>query len=78
MKDKEYNVVVLENGIEYAEVEKIKHNENTYLFLVNLKNDDDFCIRKLIKENGKDMLVGLDGKAEFDEILRIFLRNNFN
>ena len=78
MEEKEYNVVKLENGMEYAEVNKINHNEKTYLFLVNLNNDDDFCIRKLINENGNDILVGLDSKVEFDEVLNIFLRSNFN
>lgn len=78
MKEKEYNVIVLENGEEYAEVNKIKHNDKTYLFFVNLKNDDDFCIRKLVNKDGKEVIIGLDDRAEFDEILNIFLENNFN
>ena len=78
MDEKEYNVVVLEDGMEYAEINKINLNEKTYLLLVNLKNDNDFCIRRLINENGEDVLIGLDSKEEFDQILNIFLKNNFN
>lgn len=78
MDEKEYNVVVLEDGTEYAEINKINLNEKTYLLLVNLKNDNDFCIRRLINENGEDVLIGLDSKEEFDQILNIFLKNNFN
>ena len=78
MEEKEYNVVVLEDGIEYAEVNKIKLNGKTYIFLVNLKDDDDFCVRKLIKENGKEFFAGLDSNAEFDEVLKEFYKNNFN
>ncbi len=78
MDEKEYNVVVLEDGTEYAEINKINLNEKTYLLLVNLKNDNDFCIRRLINENGEEVLIGLDSKEEFDQILNIFLKNNFN
>lgn len=78
MKEKEYNVVTLEDGLEYAEVKKIRYNGILYLFLSSLENDDNFCIRKLVDKNGKQVLIGLDDEAEFNEILSIFVSKNFN
>ena len=78
MKEKEYNVVTLEDGLEYAEVKKIIYNGILYLFLSSLENDDNFCIRKLVDKNGKQVLIGLDDEAEFNEILSIFVSKNFN
>lgn len=78
MKEKEYNVVTLEDGLEYAEVKKIRYNGIIYLFLSSLENNDNFCVRKLVNKNGKQVLIGLDDEAEFDEILSIFVSKNFN
>lgn len=78
MKEKEYNVVTLEDGLEYAEVKKIRYNGILYLFLSSLENDDNFCIRKLVNKNGKQVLIGLDDEAEFNKILSIFVSKNFN
>ena len=78
MEEKEYDVVVLEDGLEYAEINKMKLNGKTYIFLTNLKNDDDFCIRRLIKKDNKEFFEGLSSKEEFDEVLREFYRSNFN
>lgn len=65
---KEYNVVTLENGIEYTEIKRLDNNGNTYVFLSNLKMPDDFCIRKLVG----DEIFGLDSDQEFDQVFKLF------
>lgn len=74
MVEKEYNVVVLENGVEYTEIKRVNDNGNTYVFLANLDKDDDFCVRKLIKKNNEDYIVGLDSKEEFDRVFGLLTK----
>lgn len=78
MEEKECNVVTLEDGIEYTEVDKIEFNNNTYVFLSNLDNPENFCIRKLIKENEEEFIIGLDSDEEFDTILNLFTQKYTN
>lgn len=78
MEEKECNVVTLEDNIEYTEVDRVENNNNTYVFLSNLENPEDFCIRKLIKENNEEYIIGLDSKEEFDTILTIFKQKYTN
>ena len=78
MEEKEYNVVTLENGVEYTEVDKLDYNGNTYVFLSNLDNPNDFCIRKLVNENDEDYIVGLDSKDEFNTVLNRFAKDYIN
>ena len=66
---KELDVIKLEDGIEYAIVQKIEKNNNTYLYLTNIDDEKDFCIRKLIIQNGEEVLIGLDDDEEFDKAL---------
>ena len=44
-EEKEYNVITLENGIEYTEIDRINFNNNCYVVLSNLDDPSDFCIR---------------------------------
>ena len=78
MKEKEYNVVTLEDGVEYTEVSRLENNNNTYLFLSNLDKPEDFCIRKLIKRENNEYIVGLDSKEEFDKIFNLFSSKYIN
>lgn len=78
MEEKEYNVVVLENGIEYTEVDRLDYNNNTYVFLANLDKDDDYCVRKLVVENNEEYIVGLDSKEEFDSVFDLFGKKNLS
>lgn len=72
MDNKIANIVVLENGIKYTELSRVSYNDTDYVVLSNLSNPNDFCIRKLIKENNEDYIVGLDSKEEFDKIFALF------
>ena len=70
--EKEYNVVTLENGIEYTEIYKVSDNNTDYVVLSNLDNPKDFCIRKVIQKDGEDYIVKLDSDEEFDRVLAKF------
>jgi hypothetical protein len=72
MKEREYSVVTLENGIEYTEIYRLTNDDNKYVFLSNLDNPTDFCIRKLIKQDNEDYIVKLDSREEFNKVFRQF------
>lgn len=78
MEEKEYNVITLEDNIEYTEIDRIEDNNNIYVVLSDLENPENFCIRKLINENNKEFIVGLDSKEEFDKVLKIFTEKYIN
>lgn len=60
--------VVLENGVEFTEIDRINVNNNLYSILADLNNPNDFCIKKII--NG-EYLCCID-KEEFDNVLKMF------
>ena len=74
---KEVDVIKLEDGIEYAVVQKIEKEGNTYLYLTNVDDEKDFCIRKLIMQDGEEAIIGLDDDKEFDKALG-YLNEIFN
>ena len=68
--------IVLENGIEYTEVDDLVYNNTRYILLSNIKNVKDSCIRKISIENNEEYLCRLDNEREFDIILDLFLEKN--
>ena len=66
------SVIKLEDGHDYVVVEKIAKEEFYYVFLTNIKDMEDFCVRKEIEENEKVYLVGLDSDEEFEEAMKLF------
>lgn len=70
------NVVTLEDGIEYAIIDEIESNSTKYLYLSNVEDSDDFCIRKLALKDNEQVLIGLDDDAEFDLALMLFAKNH--
>ena len=70
----EINTVVLEDNIRYFILKEIENEENRYVYLVNVDDAEDFCIRKIKEENGKEFLVGLDSEAEFEKLVLIFAK----
>lgn len=65
--------IVLENGIEYTIIDKINQDEYSYVYLKNVKDKDDICIRKEVYEDDECFLVGLNSQEEFMKALQIFL-----
>lgn len=70
------NTVVLENGIEYTEIDEIMHNNTKYILLSNAKNVKDSCIRKIEIEDNEEYLSRLDNDREFEMILNLFIEKN--
>ena len=72
----EVNTVVLENGIEYTEVDEITYNNNKYILLSNIKNVKDSCIRRLSIEDDNEYLCRLDNDQEYYTFLILFIEKN--
>ena len=70
------NTVVLENGIEYAEVDDLIYENTKYILLSNIDNVRDSCIRKITVDNNLEYISELDDDKEFDIILKLFLEKN--
>lgn len=74
----EYDVIILEDGQEYAVIDEITENNNTYVYLSNLQDEKDFCIRKVAHQGTEEVLIGLDNDEEFNQALMYFTnKNNF-
>lgn len=71
MEEKEYNIITLEDNLEYAELETISYNNNEYILLSELNNPENFCIRKIKVKNNEEYIVGLDSDEEFNTILKL-------
>ena len=72
----EKNAVILENGIEYVEIDDLVCDGIRYVLLSNINKVKDSCIRKVVKENNEEFLCRLDDDDEFDKILDMFLEKN--
>lgn len=66
------NIAVFDDGSEFVEIDWINYNGNLYSILSLINNPDDFCVKKIINENGKDCILALDSKEEVETILEIF------
>ena len=70
------NTMILENGVEYTEVDNLIYNNTKYILLSNVKNVKDSCIRKISIENNEEYLCRLDNENEFDTVLNLFVEKN--
>ncbi len=70
------DIVTLEDMLQYAVIDEITKEGNTYIYLTNISDETDFCIRKLKEENDIKILVGLDDDNEFDLALKYFESKN--
>jgi len=70
----EINTIVLEDNIRYAILKEIEKDGNTYVYLTNVEDAEDFCIRKVVIENDNKFLVGLDSDEEFELVLLSFAK----
>lgn len=62
--------VVLENGEEYIKLNSVMYNNIEYMLLSNISNIKDVCVRKVVKENGKEYVCRLE-KKELEEVLKL-------
>lgn len=72
----EVNTIILENGIEYTEIDSLIYNNNKYVLLSNIVNVKDSCIRKISVENNCEYICRLDDDNEFNMILSLFMKKN--
>ena len=63
-------MIKLEDGNYYLIVKEIKENDNTYVYLTNAKDVNDFCIRKT--DDTKENLSPLDSEEEYNLALKLF------
>lgn len=70
------DTIVLENGIEYTEIDDLVDNDVRYILLTNIKNVKDSCIRKIEIEDNEEYLCKLDDNNEYDRILNLFIEKN--
>lgn len=73
MEDK-IDVIKLEDGLDYAIIEEIKNDNVTYIYLTNILDENDFCIRKIQNISGEEYLVGLDNEQEYKNALKLFIK----
>ena len=64
----EKETIFLEDGIEYIITDTI----NNYLYLNNINDIKDFCIRKRIYEDNESYIVGLDNEEEYYKAIKLF------
>lgn len=62
------NTVII-NDIEYMIIETIQMDNNSYAMLVNINDENDFFIRKIIIKDGKEYFSALSGREEFEKLL---------
>ena len=66
------DVIKLENGKEYGIIDTIIHNNSNYLVLSNVLDNADFCVRKVINKEGREVIIKLNNQNEFEEIMEMF------
>ncbi|MEG0026202.1 MAG: hypothetical protein RR703_02640 [Bacilli bacterium] len=72
----ELSCVTLENGLLYGIVDTININNNCYVFLSNINDDKDFCIRQRVVLDQETFLIGLTGDNLFDDVMAAFKEKN--
>ncbi len=66
----------LEDNETYAVIDMIPDDKGTYVYLTNIKDEEDLCVRKQIKEQDENVLVGLENEDEVDYALRLLVQKN--
>ena len=70
---KQVEIIDIENK-KYMVLNEISDNDETYVFLANIKNPKEFIIQKVDK-NDNDYLINLDNDDEYDRALKLFNNN---
>ncbi len=68
--------IKLEDGITYMALDEIDNKEITYVYLSNIEDEEDFCIRKVDNMKNSELLIGLDSDEEFDKALLLYTKKN--
>ena len=55
-------------------IKELEKDGSTYVYLANMEDPEDFCIRKVKIENEKKYLTGLDSDEEFELVMLSFAK----
>ena len=70
----EIEVITLEDGKDYNVMDKLDQNGFTYLLLVNVDDDTDFCVRKEVIKEDKSYIAMLSSDEELQNVLKEFAK----
>ena len=71
----EVKIIDLEDG-SYIISDEIILNNTKYIYLTKENDMMDFCIRKIVMENGEEFIDELDTEEEFDRAMQVFLQKH--
>ena len=71
----EVKIIDLEDG-SYIISDEIILNNTKYIYLTKENDMMDFCIRKIVMENGEEFIDALDTEEEFDRAMQVFLQKH--
>lgn len=71
----EVKIIDLEDG-SYIIGDEIILNNTKYIYLTKENDMMDFCIRKIVMENGEEFIDALDTEEEFDRAMQVFLQKH--
>ena len=71
----EVKIIDLEDG-SYIISDEIILNNTKYIYLTKENDMMDFCIRKIVMENGEEFIDALDTEEEFDLAMQVFLQKH--
>lgn len=72
----ELECIPLEDGLKYLVVSTIVDGNNSYVYLSEKDNSNNFCIRKVTEKDGSEYIVPLDSEEEFNKALNLFKEKN--
>ena len=70
------DLVTLDNDIEYIVTSKTTYEDNIYYYFVNNKDNNDFKILRLNKDNNK--LIEFDNPDLIKKLLPLFVKETLN
>ena len=70
-------VIKLDNNLVYSIIYTVAINDDRYLFLVNVDDEKDIKIRKIVMRNSVEYLEYLEDNEEFEKVMLEF-KSSFN
>lgn len=71
------NCIELDDGITYAIIDEIEVENEYYVYLVNIKNEEDFCIRKKTSIQNQEAFIQIN-ESEFEKALLSLTKKHQN
>lgn len=66
--------IITINDSDYAVIDRITENNNTYIYVTNIDDETDFFVRK----EQKDSLLALKDEKELHKALELFAKKHEN